>query len=112
MGERREHPELTGIADQDVEPAIAFVEGRRQFVDLCEIAQVEGHERGAAATGTNGVVELFEAADRARSQHDMRAFAGKAQRDRGADAARGSGDQRDLAGEPSARCGRAYAQAR
>ncbi len=87
MGERREHPEFTGVADQDVEPAIAFVEGRRQFVDLCEIAQVEGYQRGAAATGANGVVELFERADRARRQRDMGPFAGKAQRHRGADAA-------------------------
>jgi hypothetical protein len=38
MAERREHPEFAGIADQDVEPAVALVERGSQFVDLDEIA--------------------------------------------------------------------------
>ena len=42
MAERRERTELGGIADQDVEPAIAVEERRRELVDLNEIAQIDG----------------------------------------------------------------------
>ena len=107
MAERREDAEFGGVADQDVEPAPAVEERRGEFVDLDEIAQVDRDEGGAAAGGANRVVDLFEAADRARRQHEMRALAREALGHRRADAARGAGDQRDLAGEacsaPSAR---------
>ena len=49
MTERRENPELAGIADQDIEPAVAVEKRRRQLVDLDEFAQIERHQgRGAA----------------------------------------------------------------
>ncbi len=55
--------------------------------------------------GADPVVDLLETADGARRQHDMRALAGKAYGDCGADAARGPGNERDPAGEPAARRG-------
>src|SRR5437867_3902210 len=102
MAERGEDAELGGIADKDVEPAIAVEELRREFIDLDKIAQVDRNERGAAADGPDGVVDFFETTHRARRHHDMCALSGKAPCDGGADAARGSGDQRDPAGEPPA----------
>ena len=75
MAERREDAELGGIADEDVEPAPAVQNPRGELVDLDEIAQVERDEGGAAAGRANRVVDLFEAADRARRQHHMRALA-------------------------------------
>jgi hypothetical protein len=59
MAERREGAELGRIADEDVEPAPAVEEGRGQFVDLDEIAQVDGDEGGTAAGGANRVVDLL-----------------------------------------------------
>src|SRR6266849_307669 len=99
MAERREDAELGGIADEDVEPAVAVEQPRREFVDLDEIAQVDGNERGTAADRPDGVVDFFETPHRTRRQHDMRPLGGKVPGDGGADAARGPGDQRDLAGE-------------
>src|SRR5437667_7626347 len=108
MAERRKGAELSGIADQNVEPAVALVKRRGQFVDLDEIAQVERHQRGAAAGGADPVIGLFEATDRARGQHKLGALAGEAFRHRGADAARGAGDQRDLASTSAPAAHRPY----
>src|ERR1041384_1057564 len=101
MAERRKHTEFGGVADEHIEPAIALVQGRAQLVELAEIAQIERYKGGAAPGGAYPVVGFLEAADRACDQHQMGAFAGKALGHRGADAARGSGNQRDLAGEPA-----------
>ena len=81
MAHRREGAELAGIGDEDVEPAIALVERRRQIVDLGEVAQIERHQRRSAAGGADPVVGFFEAADRAPSQDEKRALAGKPLRD-------------------------------
>jgi len=111
MAERREHAELAGIADQDVEPAIALVKRGGQLIDLDEIAQVEGHQRRAAAGGTDPVVGLFEATDRAAGQDEMGALAGEPLCHRRTKAAGGAGDQRDLAGEPARHRGLFVAEA-
>src|SRR5205823_2279729 len=99
MAERREGAELRGIAEEDVEPAVAVEQLCREFVDLDEIAQVDRNERGAAAGSPDRVVDFFETPHRARRQDNMRALGGKAQSNGGADAARGPGDQRDSVGE-------------
>ena len=101
MAERRKGAEFGRVADEDVEPPVTLVERRRQLVDLDELAQIDRHQSGAAAGGMDPVVDFFEAARGARRQYDMRPFAGKPLGDGGADAARGAGDQRDLAGEPA-----------
>src|SRR5580704_3801811 len=109
MAERRKRPELRRIADQDVEPSIAHVEGRGELVDLDKIPEVERHQGSAAAGGADLVVDLFETARGARRQHQMRAFTREARGDRGADAARRAGDERDLASEAAGHQARADA---
>src|SRR5579863_408518 len=99
MAERRKRTELRRVADENVEPAIALVDRRGQLVDLDEVAQVEGHQRGAAAGGADLVVDFLKSAWRACRQHQMRALAGKALGDGRADAARRAGDERDFARE-------------
>ncbi len=101
MAGRRKDAEFGGIADEDVEPSVALIERRRELVDPIELAQVEGHQRGAATGGADRVVDLLETPDRARREHDMRALAGKALGDGSADPARGARDERDPAGEPA-----------
>src|SRR6202023_1059899 len=90
-----------GFPAQAVKSAVALVERRGEFVDLDEVAQVERHQGGAAAGGADPVIGLLEPADRAPGQYEMGAFLCKALRHRGAEAARGAGDQRDLAGKPA-----------
>ncbi len=68
MAERRKGAELGGVADKGVEPGISVEEGRTQFVDLDEIAQVDGDEDGAAAGGANCVIDLLKPADCPRYQ--------------------------------------------
>ena len=99
VAERRERTEFGGIANQDVEPAIAVEERCRELVDLDEIAQIDGDEGGAAADGTDGVVDFLETAHRPRREDDMSALARKALGDGCTDAARGAGDQCDFVGE-------------
>ena len=99
MAERRQRPEDAGIADQHVEAAVALVERQRQAGDAVAILDVERHQRGAAAGRLDLVVELFQAADGARHRDDMAACLRQLQRQRGANAARGAGHQRDTVGE-------------
>ena len=99
MAERRGGAGNGGIADQDVEPAIALVERRPEPGDALGIPQVERHERRRAAGGADRIVELFEPAHGARDRHDVGAGLRELQRQRGTDAARGAGDERDAAGE-------------
>ena len=63
------------------------------------VGEVERHQGGRAALGLDLVVELFQPAHGAGDQHAVRAFAGEGQRGRGAEAARGAGDQRQTAGQ-------------
>ena len=99
MSERRGGAGDTGIADENVEPAVAFVQRRAEPGDAVEIGEIERHQRRRAAVLADFVVELFEPGLRPRHRHDMRA--GLRQRARGgiADAARGAGDEGDPGGE-------------
>ena len=90
--------EFAGIADQDIELAIAVQKCRRHFVDFNELAEVERDESGRSAYRSDRVVNLFETADGACRQDDMCALASETNRNRGADAARGPRYQHDFAG--------------
>ena len=99
MAERRGRTGDAGIADKNVELAVALVQRRAEPGDAVVIGEVERHQRGAAAVFADLVVELFQPALRPRHRHHMRA--GLCQRARGgiADAARGAGDESDAGGE-------------
>src|SRR6266536_4523678 len=99
MAERRGGTGDAGIADEDVELAMAFVQRSAKAGDAVGIREVERHQRGAAAVVADLVVELFQPALRARHRHDMRAGFGKCARGGIADAARGAGDESDAGGE-------------
>ena len=99
MAERRGGAGDAGIADENVELAVALMQRRAEPRDAVEIGEVERHQRGAAAVFADLVVEFFQPALRARDGHDMRAGAGKRARRGVADAARGAGDERDAGGE-------------
>ena len=96
-------PGNTGIADQDVELAMALVQRCAEACDAVEVGEVERHQCGAAAIVADIVVEFFEACLRSRHGYDMRA--GLCQRARGgvADAARRAGDESDAGGEGKGR---------
>src|SRR5215471_5569424 len=100
MAEGRERTKFGGITDQNVKPSVALEECRRKLVYLDEVAQIEGHEGSAAAGCANPVVDLFQSADRACRQYNMRALARKTLGNRCADAARSTRNQRDVAYEP------------
>ena len=99
MAERRGRAGDAGIADEDVELAVALMQRSAEAGDAVGVGEVERHQRGAAAVLPDLVVEFFQPALRARHRHDMRA--GFCQRARGgiADAARGAGDESDAGGE-------------
>ena len=99
MAERRGRAGDAGIADENVELAVALMQRGAKPGDAVEIGEVERHQCGAAAVVADLVVEFLEAALRARHRHHMRA--GLCQRARGgiADAARGAGDESDTGGE-------------
>src|SRR4051794_32311242 len=99
MPERRGGAGDTGVADENVELAVPFMQRSPKPGDAVEIGQVERHQGGAAAVFADFVVEFLQPALRPRHRHDMRA--GFCQRPRGgiADAARGAGDESDTGGE-------------
>ena len=99
MAERRGGAGDAGIADEDVEPAVALVQRGAEPGDAVEIGEVERHQRCAAAVFADLVVEFFQAALRARDRNDVRAGPGQRARRGIADAARGAGDERDTGGE-------------
>ena len=99
MAERRGGAGDAGIADENVDLAVALMQRRAQPGDAVEIGEVERHQRGAAAVFADLVVEFLQPALRARDGHDMRAGAGKRARGGIADAARGAGDEGDTGGE-------------
>ena len=79
-----------GIADQDVELAVAFMQCGTKPRDAVEVGEIERHQGGAAAVFLDLVVELFKAALGSRHRDHM--GAGFRQRKRGgiADTARGA----------------------
>src|SRR6185369_15550157 len=99
MPERRGGTGDAGIADENVDLAVAFMQRGAEPRDALEIGEVERHQRGAAAVFADLVVEFFQAALRARDGNDM--GAGLCQGARGgiADPARGAGDEGDTGGE-------------
>jgi len=99
MAERRRGPGDAGIADENVDLAVAFVQGETEPGDAVEIGEVERHQRGGAAVLADLVVEFFEATLRARHGDDMGAGLGECKCGGTADAARGAGDDGDTGGE-------------
>jgi hypothetical protein len=73
VAERGKDAEHTGISDQDVELAVAFMQRSAQPVDARLILEVERDQCGLAADRADGVVELFQPTDRARDCDDVRA---------------------------------------
>src|ERR1700694_4604952 len=99
MPERRGGAGDAGIADEDVELAVALVQRRAKPGDAVEVGEVERHQGRAAALFPNLVVELFEAALRSCDRNHMRAGLGQRARGRITDAARSAGDESDAGGE-------------
>ena len=64
----------------------------------CDL-EIEGEQRGAAADRADLVVDLLQRAGGAADQDQVRAFPGVGQRHGPADAAGGSGDEGEAAGE-------------
>ena len=99
MAERRRGAGDAGIADENIELAMALVQRGAKPRNAVEIGQAERHQRGAAAILSDFVVEFFQPALRARDRHNMRAGLGERARGGIADAARGAGDESDAVGE-------------
>src|SRR5258706_10826575 len=99
MPERRGGACSAGIADEDVELAMALMQRRAKPGDAVEVGEVERHQRRAAAVLSDLVVELFETALRSRHRNHMRAGFRERARCRIADAARCAGDESDTGGE-------------
>ena len=99
MAERRGGAGDAGIADENVELAMAFMQRRAEAGDAVEVGQVERHQGRAAAVLADLVIEFFEAALRARHRDHMRAGLGQCARGGVADAARGAGYESDAGGE-------------
>src|ERR1700733_5514132 len=99
MAERRGGAGDAGIADEDIELAVTFMQRRAEPGDAVEIGEVERHQSGAAAVLADLVIELFEAALRPRHRDNMRAGLGQRARGGIADAARSAGYQSDAGGE-------------
>src|SRR5258705_10372000 len=99
MPERRGRTGDAGIADEDVELAMALMQRRAKPGDAVEIGEVERHQRRAAAAFSDLVVELFETALRSRHRNHMRAAIRELARAGIADAARCAGHKGEAGGE-------------
>ena len=97
--ERRALAPDRGIADQNIEMLIAFVERRGEPVEPGVIAHVERHQCRRTAGRTRRVVDFLETADSARHGDDMCTLARQCEGRRAADTARGAGDERDTISE-------------
>ena len=95
MTERRQRTQNAGIANQNVELAPALEDRRAQPVDGVEIGQIERNERGFAADLADLVIDFLQAAHSAGDQDRVRAFSGKGQCDRAANATGGACDHRE-----------------
>src|SRR5690606_17314490 len=85
-----------GVVDQDVDPAVPLDDEVDQAVQRLLVAQVDGGGGDALRVLGRQFAQLVGGAGRA--DHQRAAF-GVAAGDRGADAAAGTGDERDLAFE-------------
>ena len=99
MVERRGHARDRRIADENVELSVTLVQRRREAINALIVTNVERRQRCRTPFGANGVVELLQAADRARDGNHMRAGAGERERRGVADTARGAGDKRHPIGK-------------
>src|SRR5665213_1813646 len=99
VAERRWRAQNAGIADQHIEAAVTLFEREREPRDAVTILHVERHQSGRATRRLDVVVEFLKATDGARHGDDVCACLRELQRERGANAARGAGDQRDTVGE-------------
>jgi hypothetical protein len=95
----RERPEDAGVADQDVELLPALIDRGPERVDLVEPFEVQGEERGAAASPADLVVQLLQRAGGAPDQDQVRTLLCVGESDSPADAARGPGDEGETSGE-------------
>ena len=106
MADRRQRAQQAGVADQDVQLAVALVQRRAQTVQAVEVAQVVGRQHGLLATGgADLVVQFLQAAHGTRDEHELRALGGETLGDRGADAARGAGNNGNAAFQLAGRVG-------
>jgi len=80
MAERRGGAGDAGIADEDVEFAMALMQRSAKPGDAVIVGQVQRHQRGAAAVFADLVIEFFQPALRPRHRHDMRAGPGECPR--------------------------------
>src|ERR1700682_3297657 len=99
MVEGRRRRQDAGIAEQDVELAMAFLKRERKPGDAVIVLHVDRNERGGTAYRPDAVVEFLETADGAGDGEDMRALFGQREGGRRANAARGAGDERDAVSE-------------
>src|ERR1700724_4795723 len=99
MSERRRRPGDAGIADKNIELAVAFMQRRAKAGDAIKIGEIERHQGRSAAVFPALVVELFEPALRTCHRNHMRTQLCECARGGIADAARGSGDESDTGGK-------------
>ena len=95
MGDRAHGAEQSGVADNDVEPAEALIEGGAELVDLVHIGQIQRRQGGLAAGCADCVVDLFQPALGAGDQDDMGALGGNALGHGRPDATGCAGNQRN-----------------
>ena len=93
MRNRRQRPEDSGVADQNVELAPAPVNRGAESVEGLEILDVARNQRRLAAQLADGVVQFFERALGAGKRDDMGAALRQFERDGATNAARGAGDK-------------------
>jgi hypothetical protein len=63
MCDRPQTPELTGIADQDIEAAITFGNRAAQPVDACAICEIQRHQCGVLTVRADSIVDFLETAN-------------------------------------------------
>ena len=103
MAHGAERAEDAGVADEHVDSPEAPGQRRPHLVDAVELGEVKRYQGRGPASGPDGVVDLLEAADRARHQDHVRPFPREPLGDRRAEAAGGTGDYRYAALKPSGR---------
>ena len=108
MPHRAQLPQHARVGDQNIEAAEALGQRAAQPVDLLAVTQVHRHQgRGLARCLLHGVVHLFQSTRGTGDEDEPGAFGGEAAGDGRADAARGTGHERDPAFE-TRRHGAAY----
>src|SRR5262249_15374694 len=99
MAERRGGTGDAGIADEDIDLAMALMQGRAKPCEAVAVGHAQRHQRRRAAVLPDLIVELFKPALCARDRDDVRAGLRQCARSGIADAARGAGDDSNARGE-------------